>query len=95
MRTLENQDRRFSADQEQRRIVNAANEATALARDARFEFDTNKFDYQQTQDELINARNEGLDSEALKVRNQGAMRQVMNGFTQARWGRRCLFIKPF
>ena len=83
LRTLENQDRRFSADQEQRRIVNAANEATALARDKRFKFDTDKLDYQQAQDKIVNARNEGVDSEALKLRNQEAMRQVMNGFTQA------------
>lgn len=83
LRTLDNQDRRFSADQEQRSIVNAANEATALARDKRFKFDTDKLDYQQTQDKIVNARNEGIDSEALKLRNQEAMRQVMNGFTQA------------
>jgi hypothetical protein len=83
LRTLENQDRRFSADQEQRRIVNAANEATALARDKRFTFDESKLDYQQAQDKIVNARNEGIDSEALKLRNQEAMRQVMNGFTQA------------
>lgn len=83
LRTLDNQDRRFSADQEQRRIVNATNEATALARDKRFKFDTDKLDYQQTQDKIVNARNEGIDSEALKLRNQEAMRQVMNGFTQA------------
>jgi hypothetical protein len=83
LRTLNNQDRRFSADQEQRGVVNAANEATAVARDKRFTFDEDKLDYQQTQDKIVNARNEGIDSEALKLRNQEAMRQVMNGFTQA------------
>ena len=83
LRTLDNQDRRFSADQEQRGVVNAANEATAVARDKRFTFDEDKLDYQQTQDKIVNARNEGIDSEALKLRNQEAMRQVMNGFTQA------------
>ena len=75
LRTLDNQDRRFSAEQVQRGIVNSSNEATALARDK-------KFAHQQTQDELTNARNEGIDSEALKLRNQGSMNSVMNAYAQ-------------
>jgi hypothetical protein len=82
LRTLNNQDRRFSADQDQRGIVNAANEATAVARDKRFTFDEDKLDYQQTQDKIVNARNEGIDSEALKLRNQGSMNSVMNAYAQ-------------